>query len=53
MCLLRNEVTLPVGLSFLGRPFEEAELFQIASAFEYVTQHRRPPADFGPLPGEP
>ena len=52
MCLLRQEVTLPFSISFLGRPFDEAGLFEIASAYENVTQHRRPPADFGPLPEE-
>jgi Asp-tRNA(Asn)/Glu-tRNA(Gln) amidotransferase A subunit family amidase len=45
-------VQLPVGLEFLGRPFEEAELFEIASAYEKVQRHRRPPAGFGPLPKE-
>jgi len=43
-------VQLPVGLEFLGRPFAEAKLFEIASAFEKVKRHRRPPAGFGGLP---
>ena len=44
---------LPVGVDFIARPFEEAILFRIASAFEAATRHRRPPPDFGPLPDEP
>jgi hypothetical protein len=43
---------LPVGMEFVGRPFTEAKLFEIASAYERFTHHRRPPAGFGPLPGE-
>ncbi|HSF48999.1 MAG TPA: amidase family protein, partial [Burkholderiales bacterium] len=42
-------VQLPVGLEFLGRPFEEAKLFEIASAYENIKRHRRPPAGFGPV----
>jgi Asp-tRNA(Asn)/Glu-tRNA(Gln) amidotransferase A subunit family amidase len=42
-------VELPVALEFLGRPFEEATLFEIASAFENMTRHRRPPPAFGAL----
>lgn len=33
----------PVGLSLLGRPFSEGELFGLAFAFETATGHRRPP----------
>jgi amidase len=43
---------LPVGMEFVGRPFAEARLFEIASAYEKSTHHRRPPVSFGPLPGE-
>jgi Asp-tRNA(Asn)/Glu-tRNA(Gln) amidotransferase A subunit family amidase len=45
-----KQVQLPVGLEFLGRPFAEAKLFEIASAFEKVKPHRRPPAGFGGFP---
>jgi amidase len=41
---------LPVGVDFIARPFDEPLLFKIASAYETATKHRRPPADFGPLP---
>jgi amidase len=44
---------LPVGVDFIARPFNEAMLFRIASAFEAATRHRKPPREFGPLPGEP
>jgi Asp-tRNA(Asn)/Glu-tRNA(Gln) amidotransferase A subunit family amidase len=44
---------LPVGVDFLTRPFAEPMLLRIAAAYEHATKLRRPPADFGPLPGEP
>ena len=44
---------LPVGLDLVGRPFDEQLLIRVASAFEAATGHRSPPADFGPLAGEP
>jgi amidase len=47
------KANLPVGVDFIARPFDEAMLFRIASAFEAATRHRRPPPDFGPVPGEP
>jgi len=47
------KATLPVGVDFIARPFDEAMLFRIASAFESATRHRKPPLDFGPVRGEP
>ncbi len=44
-----KQVELPVGLEFLGRPFEEAKLFEIASAYEKIKPCRRPPSGFGEL----
>jgi Asp-tRNA(Asn)/Glu-tRNA(Gln) amidotransferase A subunit family amidase len=44
---------LPVGITLLTRPFDEATMLKIASAYETATHHRIPPADFGPLPGKP
>jgi Asp-tRNA(Asn)/Glu-tRNA(Gln) amidotransferase A subunit family amidase len=40
---------IPVGVDFIGRPFDEPLLFRIASAYEAATHHRRPPQDFGPV----
>jgi len=42
---------LPAGLQLLGRLYGEAELFQLAFAYEQGTLHRRPPAGFGELGG--
>jgi Asp-tRNA(Asn)/Glu-tRNA(Gln) amidotransferase A subunit family amidase len=42
-----KKAALPVALEFLARPFDEATLFEIASAFESITRHRRPPPGFG------
>jgi Asp-tRNA(Asn)/Glu-tRNA(Gln) amidotransferase A subunit family amidase len=44
---------LPVGIDFLGRPFDEATLVHVASVYEGATRHRMPPPDFGPVAGEP
>jgi amidase len=44
---------LPISLSFWAGPGEEAIILQAAAAYEAATKHRRPPANFGPLPGEP
>jgi Asp-tRNA(Asn)/Glu-tRNA(Gln) amidotransferase A subunit family amidase len=41
---------LPVGVDFLARPFDEAMLFRVASAFEAATHHRVPPRAFGAVP---
>ena len=40
---------LPVGIDFLGLPFSERTLFEIAAVYERATGHREQPADFGPL----
>jgi Asp-tRNA(Asn)/Glu-tRNA(Gln) amidotransferase A subunit family amidase len=47
------KANLPVGVDFIARPFDEEMLFRVASAFEAATRHRKPPPDFGPVPGEP
>jgi amidase len=47
------QARLPVGVDFIARPFDEAMLFRIASAYEAASKRRAPPPDFGPLPGEP
>jgi amidase len=44
---------IPVAMEFLARPFDETLLFEIASAYQAGTTHRRAPKGFGPLIGEP
>ena len=43
---------LPVGISFLGRPFSEPHLFGLGYAFEQATKIRRDPKMTPPLMGE-
>ncbi len=43
---------MPFGVQFLGRKFSEPTLIRLASGFEAVTHHRRPPASTPALPGE-
>jgi amidase len=39
----------PVGIEFLGRPWSEKVLIEIAYGYEQGTKHRRPPATTPPL----
>jgi Asp-tRNA(Asn)/Glu-tRNA(Gln) amidotransferase A subunit family amidase len=41
---------LPVAMEFLGRPFGETKLLEIAAGYEAGTKHRRAPKAFGPVP---
>ena len=34
----------PVGVSLLGRSWDDRKLLEMAAAYERATQHRRPPA---------
>lgn len=47
-----KRVSLPFGITFLGRAFDEAGLLQVASAYEHASRHRRAPAAFGELPAK-
>lgn len=35
---------LPAGITFLGRPYDDALMLRLAYAYEQATKHRRPPA---------
>ena len=43
---------MPGGLTFIAKEYEEGELIRYVYAYEQGTWHRKPPAQFGPLPGE-
>ncbi|MCW5691975.1 MAG: hypothetical protein KIT48_06390 [Pseudolabrys sp.] len=34
---------LPAGITFLGRPYSDARMLELAYAYEQATHHRRPP----------
>ena len=34
---------LPAGITFLGRPYDDARMIRLAYAYEQATRHRRPP----------
>jgi Asp-tRNA(Asn)/Glu-tRNA(Gln) amidotransferase A subunit family amidase len=38
---------LPTGLQFVGRPYAEGTLIELAYAYEQKTKHRRAPDGFG------
>ncbi len=44
---------LPVGITFLGRPFSDGTMIRLAYAYEQATGHRRSPGITPSLPGEP
>ena len=35
---------LPAGITFLGRPYDDANMIRFAYAYEQATLHRRAPA---------
>jgi Asp-tRNA(Asn)/Glu-tRNA(Gln) amidotransferase A subunit family amidase len=41
--------TLPAGITFFGRAWDEARLIRLAYGYEQHTRHRRPPASTPPL----
>jgi amidase len=43
-----RENTLPAGVTFLGRAWDEARLIRLAFAYEQATHHRRPPPSAPP-----
>ena len=46
----RAAVGVPVGIEFLGRPWSEDVLIEIAYGYEQATHHRRAPPSTPPLP---
>jgi Asp-tRNA(Asn)/Glu-tRNA(Gln) amidotransferase A subunit family amidase len=50
---VKRDVALPFNVQFLGRPWSEPVLLEIAAAYETARGPRIPPPDFGPLAGEP
>ena len=46
-----SPVGVPVGIEFLGQPFSEPQLLQIAYGFEQATHARKPPQSTPPLNG--
>jgi Asp-tRNA(Asn)/Glu-tRNA(Gln) amidotransferase A subunit family amidase len=43
--------TRPAGITFLGRPYDDARMIRLAYAYEQATRHRQPPASLPPLNG--
>ena len=41
---------LPVGITFLGRPYSEPQMIKLAYAYEQASHHRRPPESTPALP---
>jgi Asp-tRNA(Asn)/Glu-tRNA(Gln) amidotransferase A subunit family amidase len=41
--------SLPAGITFLGRPYDDGNMIKFAYAYEQSTHHRRPPASTTPL----
>ena len=40
---------LPVGITFMGRPYDDGAMLRLAYAYEQTTHHRRPPSTTPPL----
>jgi Asp-tRNA(Asn)/Glu-tRNA(Gln) amidotransferase A subunit family amidase len=41
----------PAGITFLGRPYDDARMIRFAYAYEQATRHRKAPASVPPLGG--
>ena len=41
--------TLPIGMTFFGRAWDESKLISLAFSYEQSTHHRRPPASTPPI----
>lgn len=49
----KKDVLLPFSIQFMGRPWSEPVLFELAAAFEQARGPRKVPPGHGPIPGEP
>jgi amidase len=45
--------TLPAGITFFGKPWDEVTLIRLAYAYEQATKHRRPPSSTPPISAAP
>jgi Asp-tRNA(Asn)/Glu-tRNA(Gln) amidotransferase A subunit family amidase len=43
---------LPVGIQFVGKPFDDFVLLQVAHGYEQASRRRMPPSSTPALPGE-
>jgi amidase len=43
---------MPISLMFWAGPGYDPDVIKAGSAYESATHHRRPPPQFGPVPGE-
>jgi amidase len=41
--------SLPAGITFLGRPYDDGNMLKFAYAYEQATKHRKPPPSVTPL----
>ena len=48
--VVRKDVSLPFSIVFLGRPWSEPVLLEIASGYEHTRGPRVPPPDFSVEP---
>lgn len=44
---------MPISLMIWAGPGSDSTVIKVGSAYEAATHHRKPPPNFGPLPGEP
>lgn len=47
-----TEKNLPVGIQFVGKPFDDLNLLQVAQGYEAASARRKPPTLTPALPGE-
>jgi Asp-tRNA(Asn)/Glu-tRNA(Gln) amidotransferase A subunit family amidase len=49
----KQDLPLPVGISFWAGAGGESSILKVAAAYELATHHRKPAAAFGPLAARP